>query len=98
MSWLSKWFHSNSSSKDDLLAQLFLALLDGKITKAELQDILIKVGLGVVSKGLAVQLQRAYDLTDPVKLANLGGKTLDEVLAEVNKAHVLIGTLLKEVE
>jgi hypothetical protein len=95
MSWLSIFLRKNKAS---VLTDLLAALLDGKISQKELQAILVKVGLGVVDAGMPGQLQKAYDWTDPVKLANLGGKTLNEMLAEVNKAHVLLGTLLKEVK
>ena len=96
MSWFSKWWRG--SGQKAVLTQLATALIDGQVTKQELNGVLFKVGLGVVNEGLPGQLQKAFDLTDPVKLAQIGGKTLNEVLAEVNKAHVLLGQLLEEVK
>jgi len=89
---------SSISGKGAILNALFAAMPDGKITKAELQGILIKVGLGVVNKGLPGQLRRVYDLTDPDLVRQSAERNIELALAEVGKAHYLIGELLKEVE
>jgi len=95
MSWLSVFLRGGG--KKTLLVDLLSALLDGKITESELKTILAKVGLGVVNAGLAGDLKRLYDLTEPTKLRTLAEKNVDLALAEVSKAHSILGLLLGEV-
>jgi len=95
MSWISLWLRGGG--KTAILNDLFAALQDGKITQAELQAILVKVGLGVVNKGLPGRLRKVYDLTDPNYLRNLGAKTIEDIISKVDVAHVLLGGMLEEV-
>ena len=96
MSWLSVFLRGGG--KKAVLADLFDALMDGKITQSELQTILVKVGLGVVNAGAHKEIQQAYELTDPEKLRKLADKGLDLALAQVQKAHIIIGLALEEVK
>jgi hypothetical protein len=84
-------------NKDTILSDLLTSISDGKISKKELNGILFKVGLGVVNEGLPGRLFQAYQMTDPTLLTGLGGKTLTEVLEEINKVHILLGEICKEV-
>jgi hypothetical protein len=93
MSWLSVFLRGGG--KTAILNDLFAALVDGNITQAELQKILVKVGLGVVDVGLPGQVRGAYDLTDPETLRKLAAKNVDLALAEVNKVHILLGRVLE---
>jgi hypothetical protein len=95
MSWLSLFWRSN---KQSVLTDLANSLMDGKISKSELSAILFRVGLGVVDKGLPDQLKRAYALTDPDYLRNLGAKTVEEIIAKAEIAHSLLGTMIEEVK
>ena len=93
MSWISVWLKGRG--KRVILNDLFNALRDGKITQAELQEMLVKVGLGVVNAGLPGQVKRAYQMTDPEYLRALSAKTVEDVIREIAKVHFLLGLIVE---